>query len=250
MDVAQILRDLWRRRLWVLLGVVFAILAALSIGWHVSLNPPSVRSKNLAIHSAEASVLIDAQQSVLADIEAPTSTLTGLATVYARYMTTFPVRKAIADQAGIPVEALVTEAPLPATLPSVAREPVAAQRSQKLLGEKKDYTLDFRADPGFPIINIIAQGPTVPDALRLANAGALGFQNYIGQFEADRKTPLGRRIVIRRLGLATGGTVGKRAKVTGAVAGFIGVMIAWCLLVLLAGNVAANWGRLDSAEAP
>lgn len=248
MDVAQIFRELWRRRLWMLPGVVVAILVGLSIGWHLSLAPPKLRSKTIAINTAETSVLIDSQTSVVSDVTAPTTALTQLATIYARYMTTFPVRKAIAKTAGIPVETLNAEAPLPQTLPDVVREPVAAQRSQKLLGEKINRTVTFRADPGFPIISIISQGASVQEAVNLANAAALGFQRYIDKFEADRRTPLGRRVVVRKLGLAVGGTVGKSAKKVGVVAAFIGVMIAWALLVLLAGNVADNWSRLDDAE--
>jgi hypothetical protein len=249
MDVAQILRQLWRRRLWMLVGVVLAALVGLSIGWHLSLAPPKLRSKSIAVHTAETSVLIDAQQSVLADIGAPATVLTQLATVYARLMTTTPVRQAIAQRAGLPVDSLVTEASLPLSTPDAVREPIAAQRSQKLLGEKIQRTLDFRADPGFPIVMIVAQAATVPEAIKLADAGALGFADYVRHVEAARHTPLPRRVVVKQLGLATGGTVGKSAKKVAVVAAFVGVMIAWSLLVLLVSNVAEGWRRLDEPDA-
>ena len=53
MDVAQIFRELWLRRLWMLPGLVVAVVVALSIGWHLSLFPPHLRSKNIAVHVAD-----------------------------------------------------------------------------------------------------------------------------------------------------------------------------------------------------
>lgn len=248
MDVAQIFRELWLRRLWVLLGVVVAILAALAVGWHITLNPPGLRSKDLTVHTADTTVLVDAPTSVIADLDAPLLVLAARANVYARYMTNLPVRRAIAARAHLPVERIVTEAPLAQNQPAAAREPVASQRSQKILGEQKNYTLRFQTDSGLPTVTILSQAPSTREAIALANAGAQGFKDYIRRLEAARKVPIDRRVIIRQLGTAEGGSIGKSVKATGVIAAFAGTMLAWCLLVLLVSSVARNWGRLDTQQ--
>lgn len=248
MDVAQIFRELWRLRRWMLVGILVALLAALSVGYRVSFFPPGLHSKDLQIHTADTAVLVDGPNSVITDLAADVTSLAARANVYARFMTNLPVRRAIAAAAGLPVEAIVTTAPLAQNQPAAAREPVAAQRSQQLLGENRSYSLEFRTDSGLPTVSILAQAPTTEQALRLANAGAQGFAAYIRHVEAGRNVPVARRVRIRQLGPAEGGTVAKNVKTAAVVAAFVGVLLAWAMLVLLGANVARNWRTLDEID--
>lgn len=248
MDVAHILRELWERRRWVAPGVVVALLAALAMAFEISLLPPGLKSKKLTVNTASTAILVDGRRSVVADITADLTGLAARASVYSRYMTNLPVRRAIARRAGLPVERIVTEAPLARNQPAAAREPVAIQRSQAILGEQKDYFLRFDTDPGLPTISILSQAPTVAEAVRLANAGAQGFRDYLRRVEGSRRVPLARRIAIRQLGSAEGGTVGRSVKKVTVLAAFAGTLLAWCLLVLLVANVERHWRDLEAAQ--
>jgi len=248
MDVAQVFRELWLRRLWVLPGVFVAIIVVLFVGWHVSLSPPGLRSKDLTLHSADTVVLVDSPTSVVADVGAPLRQLSVLANVYARYMTNFPVRQAIARRAGIPVDKIATQAPLASNQPAELRQPAANQRGEGLLDERKGYRLEFRTDGGLPTVTIFAGAPSTKEAVKLANAAALGFKDYIRRVEAARKTPPERRVTIRQLGPAEGGTVGRSVKRSAIVFAAVGTLLAWIVLVLLGSNIARNWHRVDDVE--
>lgn len=250
MDVAQVLRELWRRRTWMAIGILVAGVVALASGFRLSLLPPDIDKKSLSVHTANTSVLIDTPNSIIGNFLVDLRPLVARASVYTRYMTTLPVRRAIARQAGIGLEQLVTDAPFSSNVPREASQPVAGQRSQGLLEEERRYYLRFTTDSGLPLILIYANAPTLDEARALADAGAQGFMEHVVRVEDARDVPESQRVVLRQLGSAEGGTVAEDIKIGVMTAAFIGVLVAWALLVLLVGSVARSWRELDRRPDP
>lgn len=248
MDAAQVLRELWRRRAWMALGVLVAVVAALAAGFRLSVIPPRLESKSLAVHTANASVLVDTRSSAVGNVLVDLRPLIARASVYTRYATTLVVRRAIARAAGLSVDQFVVDAPFGTNLPREASQPVAAQRAEGLLRESRVYYLRFSSDSGLPVVFITANAPSVDEARRLADAGAQGLIDNVSRIEIARRIPLDQRVALRQLGSAEGGTVAQDVKLGVVIAAFVGVMIAWALLVLLVGSVARSWRSLDSAE--
>lgn len=248
MDVAQILRELWRRRALVAVGVAVAVAVALPTVYRVSLIPPRLVSKTLTLNTAQTNILVDTPNSALTNLSSDLRPLVERANVFGRYATTLVVRRSIAEAARIPVEQLVVEAPFAQNQPRAAREPVAIQRNQQIVGEQTDYFVRFDTDSGYPVVRVFAQGPSVPDAQRLANAAATGLRRYVERVQDRRRVPSAQRIVVRQLGSAEGGTTGKNVKLTVTLVAFLATLTAWCLLVLLGANVAAGWRRLEAEE--
>lgn len=248
MDVAQVLRELWRRRVLMVLGVVVAIVAALASGYRLSVLPPGLSSKSLSINTANTSVLIDTQDSAIGNVLVDLRPLVARASVYTRYMTTLPVRRAIAAEAGIPLESLVADAPFGTNIAREASQPVAADRSQGLLEEQRRFYLRFTTDSGLPLVLINANAPSLDEAVALADAGAQGFIEHIKRVEDARRVPVSRRVILRQLGSAEGGTVASNVKTEVMVATFLGVLVAWALLVLLVTSIARSWRELDGIE--
>jgi uncharacterized protein involved in exopolysaccharide biosynthesis len=236
MDLAQILKELWSRRGWLAVGLVVALFAGLATAYEIGVLPPSLEKKALSIGVADTQILIDSPDSSLADLGRDLEPLAKRAGVYARFMTTRPVRRAIAAEVGLRDDQIITETPLLSQVPKAAKEPANAERSRKLLGEDNAYRLRFTTDSGLPTITIYAQAPRVEDAERLANAGATGFANYV------------RQVQQRQLGAAQGGVLAEEINRPLAALTFAGVFIGWCLLVLLVGNVSRSMRELSEAE--
>jgi hypothetical protein len=248
MDFAQVVRELWLRRWWVAVGVFVSLFAGLSTAYHVSIAPPSIAKKALAMGAADTQLLIDTPHSALTDLGVNTQPLAERASVYSRLMTSEPVRAAIAREVGLKPEQIVTESPIDSALPKAAREPVQAQRANDLLGETVPYHLRFSTDSGLPAVRIQATAPRADDALRLANGAASGFTKYVQAVQEAQKVPAERRVTPRQLGRAEGGQVVQNPNKPLAAIATIALFIGWCLLVLFVGNTIRGLRQLSDTD--
>lgn len=248
MDLAQVLRELWRRRGWLALGALLALYLALTTAYRVGLFPPSLERKTLAVGVADTQLLVDTPRSALTDVGRDLEPLAARATVFTHFMTSLPVREAVARRVGLPASAIQADAPPSPNQPRAATEPTAAQRGSAVVGERRGYRLFFSNDPTSPTVNIRAQAPTARDAIRLANAGAAGFRAYVQRIQVQQGDPPARRVQLRQLGSAQGGIVGGEINERLAALAFAGAFVGWCLLVLLVVNVARSWRELEAEE--
>lgn len=248
MDFAQVIRELLNRRGWLAIGVVIALVAGLATAYRISLFPPGLEEKALSIGVADTRILVDSPASALTDLGRDFDALAKRANVYSRFMTSRPVREAIAREVGLQENQIVTEAPIQRSLPKVATEPVAAERGRDLVGENVPYRLRFATDVGLPTITIVAEAPTEEDAVRLADAAAVGFDKYVKGVQSRLDVPEARRVTIRQLGAATGGVVTEEVNRPLALLTFVGVFIGWCLLILLVSSVSRSMKELNEAE--
>lgn len=244
MDFAQVLLVLWRRRGWVALGALLALVVGLSTGYRIGFLPPSLKPRSLAQGTASTELLVDSPRSALTDLTKDITILETRAAVLAPFMTTEPVRRAIAAQVGLPVREIYTSAPLNPDGTLFSNEPSAAQRSKQLIGQGASYRLNFAANAYQPTISVTATAPTVADAIRLANGASIAFINYISHIEQVQSIPLTHRTVIRQLGAPEGGLIGGSVNVQLVAVAFLGALIGWMVVVVIVSSVAENVRRI------
>jgi hypothetical protein len=245
MELARTLKTLWIRRRLVALGAVIAAIAALLSVYSIGLFPPSMTSRTNVFATASTQLLVDAPDSAFADLENDLTPLETRASVFARFLASPVALTLIAKEANVPVSSIEAEGPYDINLPVIQQEPTAGQRSSQIIGEGALYRLRFENNPVLPVVSVFAQAPTEEEAIDLANAAPRALRAYIAQIQAQQDTPESRRVVIRKLGNATGGVVNAGANVQIALLVFIIVFGAWCMLLIPAQTLARGWREAD-----
>ncbi len=241
MELARTLKSLWIRRRLVALGAVVAALAALFSVYSPGLFPPSLTSRTNVFATASTQLLVDAPDSAFADLENDLTPLETRASVFARFLASPVALQLIAKEAGVPVSAIEAQGPYDINLPVIQQEPTAEHRSSQIIGEGAIYRLRFENNPVLPVVSVFAQAPTEAEAVELANAAPRALRAYIAGIQAQQDTPESRRVVIRKLGDATGGVVNAGANVQIALLVFLVVFGVWCMLLIPAQTIARGW---------
>ena len=239
MEFALILRELSRRWLLLVIGVLVAAVAATFSVYR--LENSKLVARSLQYSSASTEVLVDTPSSVLGNVTQSFEQLSARATVYANFMVSPGVLKVIGEQAGIPGEQIYAAGPVPPNEPRIVLEPTALKRNIEITGETVPYRLDFESQPGLPTIIINSQAPTTKQAVALANAAATGLHGYVTSVESAESIPPHKRVRIRQLGSAHGAVVnGGVSKALAAIV-FVVVFLLWCVLMLAATRFRKNW---------
>jgi hypothetical protein len=254
MELARTLKTLWIRRRLVALGAGIAAIAALLSVYSVGLFPPSMTSRTNVFATASTQLLVDAPDSAFADLENDLTPLETRASVFARFLASPVALQLIAQEAKVPLSSIEAEGPYDINLPVIQQEPTAGQRSSQIIGEGALYRLRFENNPVLPVVSVFAQAPTETEAVDLADAAPRALRAYINEIQEQQHTPDGRRVVIRKLGNATGGVVNAGANAQIALLVFIVVFGAWCMLLIPAQTIARGWreanpyGDAESAQ--
>jgi hypothetical protein len=246
MELARTLKTLWIRRRLVGLGALIAALAALLSVFSVGLFPPSLTSRTNVFATASTQLLVDAPDSAFADLANDLTPLETRASVFARFLASPVALELVAREAHVPLASIEAQGPYDINLPVIQQEPTAGQRSSQIIGEGALYRLRFENNPVLPIVSVFAQAPTEAEAIALADAAPQALRIYIDRIQADQQTPLDRRVVIRKLGDATGGVVNEGANLQIALLVFIVVFGAWCMLLIPAQTIARGWREADA----
>jgi hypothetical protein len=241
MELARTLKTLWIRRRLVALGAVIAALAALLSVYSIGLFPPSMTSRTNVFATASTQLLVDAPDSAFADLENDLTPLETRASVFARFLASPVALQLIAQEAKVPLSSIEAEGPYDINLPVIQQEPTAGQRSSQIIGEGALYRLRFENNPVLPVVSVFAQAPTESEAIDLANAAPGALRTYINRIQQQQRTPESRRVVIRKLGEATGGVVNAGANIQISMLVFIIVFGAWCMLLIPAQTIARGW---------
>lgn len=226
MDLANIVTELWRRRRWILVGVLVAGLAATASVYRL----PSFEKKSIDVGAATTQVLIDSSRSSLGDINRKFEPLAQRASVYASFMQSGPVKDIVAREAGIPADRLVTQQP--------KADATSEERANEIVAEEDTHRLFFdTADDEVPIVSISAQAPTADRAAALANGAVKGLATYITRLQERQRVPGHRKVVVTQLGTAQGGMVNEGAGSMFAVMVFCAILLFWTLSILIGSNV-------------
>jgi hypothetical protein len=241
MELARALNALWRRRLLVGIGVLVATAVAVISVFQVSLFPPKLTSRTNEFATASTQILVDTPNSSFANLSEEVDPLNYRAGVFARFLASPEAIGLIAREAGLPANAIEAQGPYEQGQPLFAIEPTAEKRSTQIIGERALYRLRFENNPNMPLISVYAQAPTDEGAKRLADAAPAALRSYVQGIQKLQHTPVKRRVTLRQLGDATGGTVNAGANLQIAVLVFFVVLILWCLLLIPAHTILKGW---------
>jgi hypothetical protein len=237
MELAQILVQLWRRRVAVAAVAVLAAFVALALAYRISVFPPGLTHRSISNGTAETHILVDSPRSSVADLNRSFDPLVARAQVFSELMTTAPVVDRIAKIAGVPASAITaTSDNSTLNVPTSEVEPTANVRSNAITDEGLRYRITFRAEPEQPTVTIFGQAPTAAGAIKIANAAAKGAAEWVKETQDRQLVPDSRRTQLTQLGAATGGTVNTGASRIVAALAFVAILGVGSLLILLVGN--------------
>ena len=241
-------RRLGNRRLWIVLGLPVAGLAALTTLVSISLMPPSVHGKSIAYSLAASQLYVSANTSPWNPKVAPAITyLFGpRAQALAEEMTSPEVKGAIARDAGIAPDQLVIDGPIAPDQQRTQQEPTGEKRSSQLVTEGAAYRIQLNINPDLAAIAISGQAPTMPGAFKLVGAAEVALKSYlIGTEEAAGTAPKWR-VAVGHLApiVASGGSGGHT--VTALV--FVIVFVLWTGMVALVDKLRRELKTIASAQ--
>lgn len=237
MELAHILNELWRRKVWLALGLVIALAAPMKVIYDL----PSFQKKESQGGVATTDVLIDAPQSPLGAVTTDVTPLATRAAIYSQLIGSAPVKERIARTAGIPAGAIAVIAP-PTASGQSAPQPQAT-------GVSGGYLIQTATGgEGQPVLTISTQGPTAQAAIRLADATAAGLAGYIRDLQTTGAIERSDRVEILQLGRADGGLVLETVDYGDALLAYVVAFLGWCLLVLAAGRIIGGLREARAAE--
>lgn len=252
MELAAILRELWRWRIMVAVGAAFALLAAVAVLYSITLAPPGLHPRSYELGTASTRALIDTPNSQVVDLgsgetNSPANVDIGALGTRAKLLVNLmageALRHAIAERAGIRPEELVTFAPSAAT----ARTPgvAAPEPSAATTGE---HMLILEADGELPIISVDARAPSAEQAQKLAGAAVPALRDHLARVAKEQGVPDVQQLVVQQLDPPRGTTISGGPKRLTALLVFVVVLGLACLLILVVSSVIRGWRQVIVAE--
>ncbi|HVW47986.1 MAG TPA: hypothetical protein VHA76_13080 [Solirubrobacterales bacterium] len=239
MTFISALKELWSRRVLVVLAVVIAAVAAILSVYHVSLSPFSLSKDPTSQANASTEILVDSAHSPIAGSKRDLEGLVGRAAVFARMMSGGDIVRQIAGEAGVPADQIEVAGPEP--FPEEA--PGVTEGAGKLpLG------LTFTSEPELPIVAVTSRAPTPEVAAALATAAPEALRGLVQSVQKRQETPPGERVEIRVLGPARVGQTDQATSAKVGAAVFIGVLALELALLLGIPRLIAAWRRGDDDE--
>jgi hypothetical protein len=236
LNAILILKELWRRRLLVVLSAFLAAAIAVLAVFQVSVSPPGISKRAKVEARGTISILIDSARSPIADARRDVGGLSERAGVFARLMAGGNVVGQIADETGIPVKQIDVAGPTP--LPGEA--PGAGQ-----LPQLHPYGIAISQSGELPIVGVETRAPTVKEALALAAAAPGAVRRVVTSIQAQQDTPATRRVEFRVLGPAQAGIVDDALGKKIAMALFVVVFLLCIFLILAVPRFRAAWRSAD-----
>ena len=249
-DFAEIVTQLWRRRVWMLAVLALSAAVAVVTVYKVSLSPPGLHTKTIERGAAETQLLVDAPRSGIGDLTRDLDPLSARALVLSQLMRSDPVISRVAKIMGVPrgaIEAQTDNSAL--NVPQSQLEPGQGKRANEIAGETRLLRLTYQAVPDQPTVNVFAQSDTAAEAEKLANAAVTATRQWIADTENQQLVPDRRRTVITQLGTADSGTVNSGASRMFAGLLFFVVLIAGAVAILLVNRLVSTRRAAHSGAA-
>lgn len=230
MELALALLRLWERRIWVAVGAVLALAAAVA---------GMSAFKSTVYSAASTQMVVDAPKSALGNLQTSLLPYTNRAVVFARLMVSPEALTYIGQAAGVPGNEIAAEGPAEIGAPQAIHSP-SIVKDGKLVVPKSQFILRFDQNPQLPTVDIYSQAPTTRQAIMLANGAVTGFTRYLDLIDRETDVPDQQRVQIRQLGSAQGGEVNPSSGKMLAVLLGIMLFVVWCFGVLFASRLRAN----------
>lgn len=253
-----ILRELWRRRYAVGLGVAYALVVVFLMTFRVSAGlPPKIESRQYSAGIAASDVLVDSPNSQIVDVgggstdvEGASIDLGGLSTrarLLANLMSSSPLKDRIAKAAGIKADHLIVIAPTGNAL-TPAAGPTSPDVKVKV-GDRDANVLGLFVDETLPILTMRVQAPAPETAELLATSAVKELRTYLKTVATADNVPNARQLVVDPLGPATSASVVKGPRRLFALLAGLLVLGLWCAATVMFPRVARTWRDAAHAEA-
>ena len=223
MELTEVLKIIWSRKLVTLAIVAIAVLTAVGVRLATRSTPKG---------AATVQILVDSPNSALANLVQNTTPLTARAAVFAQVMASEAVIEEIGKSAGIPASEITAEVPYSGSGEKLDVVTPSEARGNQLLAQGVPYKLTFVAQENEPVITASVQAPTEAGAARLANGIAPGLVAYVSSLQKTMNTPGAQRVTIRELGPPQAGTVSSGAGLAVPVVGGLGVLLLGLLALV------------------
>lgn len=247
------LYELWRLRVGLVLSLVFALLISLSTAYNISLLPPRLEQRAMALSAASTHVLVDNPKSVLL-YGVGTDQLDQMsqrALLMGNVMASIPVRQYIARRAGVPENLIQVSSPLTPAYPRPIANGTSNQPSTTdLLRSNNQYRINIKANPTVPILDIYTEASSVKTADTLANAAVAGLRDYLASVAQTQAIPAAQQVRIQQLGAAQGGTVTGSVNAEVAALVFFFVFALSSVASLVVARVVRGWRLSAEARKP
>lgn len=237
MTFIRLLKELWQRRLLVVLAAVIAVAGAVLVVYNVSISPPGLHKRDHAEAHGSIEILVDSSRSPIADVARDLEPLTARAGVFARYIAGGNVIKRIADATGIPVKQIEVAGPVP--LPGEAIGATAPP--EQLL----PYGFEIVQRDELPIVNVETRAPTLDEARALAAATPGAVREIVSGIQAEQKIPESKQVTFRVLGPAQADIATEALGAKAAIAVFVVLFGLGILLILGVPRLVEAWHAAD-----
>jgi hypothetical protein len=234
-ELIGILRVLRRHRILAALGIVPALLAGLTVLYHVALMPPKLESRATTVGTASARVLLGAHEQPTPHLEASMNESLGTrGLILADLMATDDTRARIARGAGLPSKDAVAVYGPSNGAPPVA-VPLATKATEAAGLSSEPYRLTVSTDGRVPIITLRATAADAAAAAAVVESAAAALEDLLPRGTAERPG-----LLLDRLGPAVGTTRTDRPKAPVAILGALAVFLLWCGAIVLVAGLARH----------
>lgn len=241
MTFVYFLKELWQRRLAVVVVGIGAAVIAVLVVYNVSPSSMSLSKRDHVEAHGSIEILIDSERSPIADVGRDLEPLTARAGVFARYIAGGNVIKQISKTTGIPVKQIEVAGPAP--LPGEAVGATAPPA--KLL----PYGIEILQRDELPIVNVETRAPTVPEARELAAATPGAVRGIVSAIQEQQRIPDSKKVTFRVLGPAQADLATEALGLKVAIALFVVLFALGVLLIFGIPRLIDAWRAVD-AEPP
>lgn len=237
MNLILILKELWRRRILVVLAGVIALLVAVFAVYNVSGFPPSLAKRADVKAEGSIEVLVDSSRSPIAGARRDLAGLAARAGVFARLMAGGNVIGQIANDAGVPEKQIDVAGPTPLAgeAPGVSEAP-----------QIHPYGITFTSLEELPIVSVTTRAPTIEEARAMAAAAPVALSHVVKSIQLRQDTPPGERVELRVLGPPRAAVVDDSHGKKVAVLIFLVVFALGIGLILAVPRLRRAWSTVET----
>lgn len=247
MEVVVLLRQLWRRRLWVVLAALVAGVIGLLMTFKIS-PPFKLESRAYTVGISSTTAMLDTPSSQVVDLgdqseaSASAGSLPGRAALISSVLTTSPLKEEIAKSAGIDPKTLI------AGQPSAGTQLPAAPIGSISIKNREASILTIATYERLPIIDVSVTAPDAATAAKLSNGAIKVLIGHLNSLASADGVPTERRLVVKQLGEARVATAQRGPSRKFAAVTVVVLFSLFCAGILSIGWVATRWRDAENWE--
>jgi hypothetical protein len=245
MDAVAILRQLWRSRLVVALGLALALMVGMAVVYRIDPRlPPTFESRQYSVGIASAAALVDSERSQVVDLgggatRADVAVLSVRARLLANLLATSPLKDEIGARARVRPDWLIAHPPAEGG-PIATRTPEGPSATIPET-DPRAVVLRLHVNETLPIITAEVVAPDAATAARVAGASVSVLRRHLQAVSAADRVPDARKLVVTKLGGARSATQTRGGGRLLGIALFCVLFAIWCVAIVLVTGLARAW---------